>query len=917
MTNKKPQNPLRNPMFQPKPPSSPPKGGSGGSKMRAVPIVPPGLKKGPRPPSTEYDPKSLPPPVPGQFKKGPRPPSTEFDPAFSKFDDDGFVDPNIDRKTGRLAAIHERKLWQRMVLAGLAISLLWATSLAVARAIVNDYFIPRPTMSDVGDSLSSYGAVMDTERASYANCARLQFNDCTDKYETDKADELQRVADNFELNEVSLDTNRARRTLAKITLNDTLNILITEVNDGLDISNPIFLNNSGEDCPRINEWVAGRAQASGAMGLLDDFNKNQTDHISSLSEALARRQAYDAEYIANKTQEIQEFGQFLSDQAAAKAEAAYAKINASLSQFKACTGFAADICPTGNIFGQFGVDIGNINASFDGMLGAYEATAIEVGSWMSNFEDLLSKVSIANTQLGNLGIPLSINTGGVSCPCSTPDLTFSGTFPPTNFDAPGDLGGNMNDLLDSVQNGLDDTFNAAKDKLQNLDTNFSDFYGGGWKGFEDYNPPPVNQNPLADWQSQSETNQDAFNNELDGYQGDNDGRDDDFVEPTQTKIDFPDNQEEFLALFPNNTRILEFYSYEPSVFNTLRTNLALVANLAVYADILFRVLHTVYLINKYWNLSNLGKPPGDARLNEISGRGWGLKATPDQKLARMLTHPVFIAMVSLLFTGLITWTAWAIYEPFFNAYVDGCVNHNAADIDAGKSTGTMIFRNFNTIGFQYAASTGDNILTAEVDKVNLIADVECEDFFTNSSENYKEQLIIQSALNEDYLESVSFNTEIKTCLNLDAIDLARGTTLGARVELAVFTDGLVEMEDAIYNCSAVGGCDFDCNDPGSVSIRNNAHRTSCTSEWWIHSTICGTTMVLLTFILLNVFRIEFVKAVVRIWWRNISPGDFSFLASCTRRGEHIDPEQVTEEGLSMRQTINQELSKALSRWERW
>ena len=64
---------------------------------------------------------------------------------------------------------------------------------------------------------------------------------------------------------------------------------------------------------------------------------------------------------------------------------------------------------------------------------------------------------------------------------------------------------------------------------------------------------------------------------------------------------------------------------------------------------------------------------------------------------------------------------WSIYEPFFTAYSDGCVNNDAQAVEAGAADGTMIYRNLFTIGFQYATGEGDSIVTTEVDRYDFSA----------------------------------------------------------------------------------------------------------------------------------------------------------------------------------------------------
>lgn len=60
-----------------------------------------------------------------------------------------------------------------------------------------------------------------------------------------------------------------------------------------------------------------------------------------------------------------------------------------------------------------------------------------------------------------------------------------------------------------------------------------------------------------------------------------------------------------------------------------------------------------------------------------------------------------------------------------------------------------------------------------------------------------------------------------------------------------------------------------------------------------------------------------MKAIVRLWWRQLNPYEFSFLGSCTREGQHIDPEQVAQDGNAFQDVIYKAVKKAMKDWEKW
>lgn len=126
------------------------------------------------------------------------------------------------------------------------------------------------------------------------------------------------------------------RENAKQVLNDTLQELTDLVNiNGLNL-NTYYINSAENTCPRVENWVQGQTSAANAKNTLDNFNANTTEKVNFLSDLLSAREAYDREYIANKTVQIRAFGQSMVDEARARTIAAYDAINATLRAFRDC-----------------------------------------------------------------------------------------------------------------------------------------------------------------------------------------------------------------------------------------------------------------------------------------------------------------------------------------------------------------------------------------------------------------------------------------------------------------------------------------------------------------------------------------------------------------------------------------------------
>lgn len=75
-------------------------------------------------------------------------------------------------------------------------------------------------------------------------------------------------------------------------------------------------------------------------------------------------------------------------------------------------------------------------------------------------------------------------------------------------------------------------------------------------------------------------------------------------------------------------------------------------------------------------------------------------------------------------------------------------------------------------------------------------------------------------------------------------------------------------------------------------------------------------MVIVTYILMNLSRIFFMRGVVRVFWRFLTDGRFSYIGSCKRDGEIVYSSKITHEGYSMRRAIRESLAKRILYWER-
>lgn len=823
--------------------------------------------------------------------------------------------------------LQESKLHHRVVLAMFAVSLLWATSLGVARAIVEGYALPRPKMSDIGTKASQLFDRSDSEREAYALCTAVLLQDCVTAYDAAHLLQLQIVNHSQVENERQIDAFLTVRADAKQVLNDTLQELTDLVNNNGLVLNTYYINSAENTCPRVENWVQGQNSAANAKNALDSFNANTTEKVNFLSDLLSAREAYDREYIANKTVQIRAFGQAMVDQARARTIAAYDAINATLQAFRACLGPGGS-CPSGPSLtdvqlGEFSA-LQNIANNFHGTINSTKDAVNTFLGHAATVEGLISTVITEINGLGFSGVASGFPTfstpgapsalDGIEANfglINTPGLPGS---VPTPFDVDTDIGKYFDDALTNLEAAR----LAALAKVDQFELDSDAFYTNFDFGLDPkYDPPSVfSDDQEANWNNSKDNTDVIVDENLETYASPDDTTQDEFNRRERLFFFLANSTDDLIASLPN--RSLDFYAYDPSIFTSIQQNLITAGDLLIWADICWRILHTAIIINKYWTLSSIGKPPGDVRFGSSAGSKFGQKLTPDQRIARILTHPFTIAIVVFTFLGLMTWSFWYAYSPFFYEYVDGCVRNTPADIELGLDDGTMIYRNAFATAFQFAASDGDTIATNRVDELNLLRDFDCRVNLEDSKQVFENQLVDYSSLVRDFLESKQFNDEIVECLDLAQIDTDFSAGLVAKTTDPIYDDPLNPLSaSAIYNCSATNTCSARCADPSRAIIQAQSHETACTLEWWLHGSILGWLMIIVTFILINWFRLEFVAAVVRIWWRRLSPGKYSFLGSCTDKGQKIYPEVMEEEGKSFEETIKDAVAEAIKKWERW
>jgi len=112
---------------------------------------------------------------------------------------------------------------------------------------------------------------------------------------------------------------------------------------------------------------------------------------------------------------------------------------------------------------------------------------------------------------------------------------------------------------------------------------------------------------------------------------------------------------------------------------------------------------------------------------------------------------------------------------------------------------------------------------------------------------------------------------------------------------------------AIFYCTTIPPCHSTCF-PAKGSMQTASMIAGCETEYLVHSFIARFWVTILVFISLNISRLLFVAAVVRLGWRSLTPRGFEFVSNCTRVGE-------TSKTINSQLVV--QLNKAIANYERF
>lgn len=819
--------------------------------------------------------------------------------------------------------ISDTHLPQRLLLAFVAVMLLWLTSYGIARSIVRAYIVV-PSIDEVSDK--NYAAYLFSlsEREAYVVCVNNIADNCAETYDEALLVELGKRDAKKSANSALLVGLASDITALELQYNATLlelQAVVLEVDESVT---PAFESGSpDETCALLAGIVGGDTGAINALQLASAFEATAQLQVLSLKQQIYARDAYNTQYRIDKTAELRARATSMKDNVH-NMTGSFAALAASFGGTKSCMTSGGN-CAGGTSANDRLVTMYNASSDrFDVLKDESAAYKAQAAAKLADYQELITKLGDAFDVFGEAGIPV-FDYGTPSDADEPTQLDALGTFV---FDAVKP----SSEVLDGIDGFMDD-FEADMAVLQGVfEANATqlaqdaDSWDSGWD--TGYEPPSVTlsngtvDNFIADtvgFTGDVSTKLTAFDensaDEQEAASGD--------VANTTTSLNST-AQSLFVEL--TNHSNWDFYTYGEDVVSSIDTGISDMSDLILAFDLLFRVVRTVLIIRKYWSLTALATPPGDARIKADFGAGWGPRKTPMQRMASLLLNPVVLTILTTATLSVLLYTFWWAYEPLYDEYVDSCVEANFQDIANGDASGTMLFRNGYQVVFQYASSEGDALAAKRVDDLNVGRDLVCNQEGFDDTVLFNAQVERFNALMERLAETVNQNLVLRECLDLSSVPLLEAQVLDAAYDL----DPPLPDPLAIYNCSNVQSCSkiraSSDNPTGEAGVcpgvsqsvlQSVTHSAACTTENWWHGYLFSSFLVVSCFILINISRIITMRGIVRIFWRRIIVKNFSVLISCSDSGYVEVPEAVSEDNKSMKEAIRLALKKAIRKWERW
>lgn len=866
-----------------------------------------------------------------------------------------------DYKDGKL------KFFNRMIICGIAVVLLWCTSLSIAVLIVQN-FIAAPSYRDIYDTCEYAYDVSVDEKEAYHSCTDRQLSQCNFDFGRAYGNEEERVTEAFNANKATLET------AAEIA--STCTATYTNVVTSINLWNNRFTMNYTTVCTE-DELQATRnmvgdksALRTASFALADNFATTSTNRAHRLGSYASARADYDVQYIGNKTSGLHMDVDFMIHDVSLPqlqmVNLSFVEMDLMVDELVACVSLDNS---TKCKYGVGAVDL-------------YADLSVNVDIWVDNvlaqMTDLTVRIqafdNAVDAAFADLGVfyNAAITTWHkcMAIQNSIPDFGSLGfdlwdpqIFPIETFFA-GTFGGladipaalslpSAAALFDPVKNAVSlahlnvsvgsmKTFNVGTAWMRGLEL------GLGNISFvpDDYDPPVYSgMYP----QQNISTDEDVQKQEKEA---------DEFRAKTAVTLQAYDELDQtgdkdrvFFRPFNlsqmDASRYLSGYSFTMESLSSTDYDVKLwvvqlgsIGGWLVIFDYIWRAFMTCRLIFKYWNKSALNLPTADIRKDrkKFNFRTMGKR----RMVLAVITSPIFFGMLAIFFLAMLIAIISAAYVPIYNQYVAACVEHTQND--------TFITANLYSIAYNYASEDGNTNAYQGIDNYNVMYTDHCSTYSSstqqqqNSDTLFFESQVLMQTQNVESLDLLNKCIDVvamdyyykQACCGLEGYDLCTGTEdpkyngtcpmntatgkpyglVSSYLSVDECSDDFstMSLQDGIFRCDNLPTCTLTCEGPNKQLLDSVTKQCGCMMEWGFHSGFFQITIAIIVFALLNAARTLFMRGIMILNWKKMTPNLFEYTANCRRNGKFVEP-TYRQKDVPYSQLLREELDRKMKRFE--
>ena len=838
--------------------------------------------------------------------------------------------------------------FERALIGFISVCLLWATSLAVCQAVVMAVILS-PPLPDVIDAAVASMQFTDEQKILFEQCTARLILDCERNVNSSYDEELLRVTEAQQSNRRAINELYALRDFCNLELNGGIETF-TYLQSNSNLTNPqaTYPTALGKAvpadprCTQVDSLLNGGAGGMQSLSSTNSFQASANAQVDTSLNAYNARYQYNVQYKNNKTQELHYFANttlpgLLSNNSVV---AYYQALRCSYCSYLSCVYFSSQnenfyvavpecVGCSGGCDPQDTV-LYKLQQIQSSSLQAYTQAKSVVLQWDSQAQNTINQIvtfynnlktnsalraaidfllqldslSLAGMGFYSIG---NLNFGSLSLPSITPPFSIDSIFTQLQADGQGYLTATYQEQLNFL--------NAQENLLQqqlNLPNNF---------GLPPYSPPHVNTSSLRQqFQNSTNTFLASMATSLAGAKAK--GADQTQAYTKLTNVTTVTNVS--TSLLANiSPQQLSFYVYSGFSITTFELAWASIISLSLSLDYAYRVFRTVRLIKKYWKVSAVNMPPADVRIDILQDSSLQQdNSNTVQKAARCIAHPTTVIAIVAIFAGLMLSILVTLYLPIYDQFVQGCIDPNV-NITTG---GTVLYKNVYEVSYQYAYSVGQSVSTSGVDHLNAQNELDCNKQTQNSQSVYEADVQEYNFVYNQFTHLQYESLAIDACINISEVQsnypkaagiATKGnfSTLPAAIPGSNCSASAPTLIDSIFQCSNYNCTAVICLDLSVPNLRADTWQASCMAEMWVHTNLLGSIMVVVIYISVNCSRVMTMHGIVRVAWRHLTDGRFSFVATCTRSGELKFPRAVTEKQYSMKRAIRESLAYRIRVWQ--